>query len=257
MMSNSLHHRKWEERRHLIGGMILLSLLFFGYYLPVCATMLLMIAVAWMALISFVGWTRTTSLFLISFLIPMIILSIRNIWGIDMLPWGESIEIALQASALCMMVYGAIVWVLKILRSKRAGFDEVIGACNLYVWIATIYACFYTFISRMNPSAFHLQDLQTQLAKGLNATPFKQTFNELYYFSFVTQTTLGYGDIVPFSHPARAFAISQAIIGQFYVAVVLTYILNLWIRDLAHQPDKKITQSENLSAVHDEQTRID
>jgi hypothetical protein len=174
-----------------------------------------------------------------------------------MLPWGESIEIALQGSALCMMVCGAILWVLKILRSKRAGFDEVIGACNLYIWIATIYACFYTLISRMDPSAFHLQDLQTQLANGLNAVPFKQTFNELYYFSFVTQTTLGYGDVVPFSHPARAFAISQAIIGQFYVAVVLTYILNLWIRDLAHQPAKKITQSETLSAVHDEQTGID
>ena len=257
MMSNSLHQRKWEERRHLIGGMILLSLLFFGYYLPVSVTMLLMIAVAWMSLISFVGWTRTASLFLISFLIPMIILSIRNFRGIAMLPWGESIEIALQGSALCMMVYGAIVWVLKILRSKRAGFDEVIGACNLYVWIATIYACFYTLISRMDESAFHLQDLQTQLAKGLNAPPFKQTFNELYYFSFVTQTTLGYGDVVPFSHPARAFAISQAIIGQFYVAVVLTYILNLWIRDLAHQPAKKNTQSETLSAVHDEQTGID
>ena len=257
MMSSSLHQRKWAELRHLIGGLILLSLLFFGYYLPVSITMLLMIAVACMALISFVGWTRTASLSLISFLIPMIILSIRNFWGIAMLPWGESLEIALQGSALCMMVYGAIVWVLKILRSKRAGVEEVIGACNLYVWIATIYACFYTLISRMDPLAFHLQDLQTQLAKGINAIPFKQTFNELYYFSFVTQTTLGYGDIVPFSHPARALAISQAIIGQFYVAVVLTYILNLWIRDLAHQTDKKATQSEAVSAVHDDQKGID
>ena len=257
MMLNSLHQKKWEERRHLIGGMILLSLLCFGYYLPEILTMLLMIAVAWMALISFVGWTRTASLSLISFLIPMSVLSIRNFWGIATLPWGESIEISLQGSALCMMVYGAIVWVLKILRSKRAGFDEVIGACNLYVWIATIYACFYTLISRIDPSAFHLQDLQTQLAKGLNAAPFKQTFNELYYFSFVTQTTLGYGDIVPFSHPARALAISQAIIGQFYVAVVLTYILNLWIRDLAHQTDKKITQSATPFIVQKEQKRLD
>ena len=95
------------------------------------------------------------------------------------------------------------------------------------------------------------------MAKGLNAAPFKQTFNELYYFSFVTQTTLGYGDIVPFSHPARALAISQAIIGQFYVAVVLTYILNLWIRDLAHQTDKKITQSATPFIVQKEQKRLD
>ena len=55
----------------------------------------------------------------------------------------------------------------------------------------------------------------------------------------MTQTTLGYGDIVPVSHIARALAVTQAIIGQFYVAVVLTYILNLWIRDLGRHVDRK------------------
>ncbi|MFZ4387402.1 MAG: potassium channel family protein, partial [Chthoniobacterales bacterium] len=64
---------------------------------------------------------------------------------------------------------------------------------------------------------------------------------ELYYFSFVTQTTLGYGDIIPIGHLARSLAISQAIIGQFYVAVVLTYILNLWIQNLGQRVDKKDT----------------
>ena len=60
----------------------------------------------------------------------------------------------------------------------------------------------------------------------------RHNFNELFYFSFVTQTTVGYGDILPISHFARSLAVSQAMIGQFYVAVVLTYILNLWISDL-------------------------
>jgi len=70
-----------------------------------------------------------------------------------------------------------------------------------------------------------------------------KNFNDLFYFSFCTQTTLGYGDIVPVSHFARALAVTQAMIGQFYVAVVLTYILNLWIQNLGKQvikaPDVK------------------
>ena len=88
----------------------------------------------------------------------------------------------------------------------------------------------------------------------------RQNFNELYYFSFVTQTTLGYGDIIPIAHFARSLAISQAIIGQFYVAVVLTYILNLWIQNLGENvksvipsthPDKK-TQHPPASVLPEE-----
>jgi len=126
-----------------------------------------------------------------------------------------------------------------ILKSRRAGFDEVIGACNLYLWIATVFACFYTLISKITPGSFHFQDLG---GKGFCLEDMRQKFDQLYYFSFVTQTTLGYGDIVPVSHLARALAVTQAIFGQFYVAVVLTYILNLWIRDLGRHVDKKTNQ---------------
>jgi hypothetical protein len=141
----------------------------------------------------------------------------------------ESLEISLETCVLISMIYGAVIWVRKILRSKQAGFDEVLGAVNLYIWIAIIYACLYTLISSSSPGSFHLDQ---QLVSGSDMADLKRNFNELFYFSFTTQTTLGYGDIVPLGHLARSLAISQAIIGQFYVAVVLTYILNLWIRDL-------------------------
>ena len=129
-----------------------------------------------------------------------------------------------------------MIWIRKILRSKQAGFDEVLGAVNLYIWIAIIYACLYSIISRSSPGSFHLD---AQLLLGTDLTQMKRNFNELFYFSFVTQTTLGYGDIIPVGHLARSLAISQAIIGQFYVAVVLTYILNLWIRDLKRPEDPR------------------
>jgi hypothetical protein len=236
MKAESPFQKKFEERRHLIGGLILMSLLFFGYYLPVIVTLLLMLIVAWMAMIHFGGIRRTFMVSLISFLIPITAHLIRSIMGIGTVPWSEALEFALELTVICSMVYGAIVWIRRLLEAKRAGFDQVIGACNLYVWIATIYACFYTLISKIHPDAFHLD---APLTRGLSDAEIRQNFNEMYYFSFVTQTTLGYGDIVPVLHTARAMAISQAIIGQFYVAVVLTYILNLWIRDLGKHVQKQ------------------
>lgn len=253
MKSHILRQRSWTGRRHLIGGLILFSLLFFGYYLPVIVTMLLMMVVAWMALIVFIGFPSTVLISLVSFLIPLAIYGSKHLMGIAKFDMMQNVEFSLQSSLLVSMVWGAVVWINRLLKAKKAGFDEVIGACNLYVWIATIYACFYTLISKINPEAFHLQAL---LSNDLSIAKLKQNFNELYYFSFVTQTTLGYGDIVPLSHPARALAISQAIIGQFYVAVVLTYILNLWIRDLGHHVDQKLTRPEE-SKIPDTDFKMD
>ncbi len=238
MKFSTARRRKWDESRHLIGGIILLSLLFFSYYLPLIATLLMMIIVAWMAIVSISGWRTAISVSGVSFLFSFGLLLLRH-WrsfrGVD-LGWVDSIESSLQFSLLCSMVFGAIVWVKSILRSRQAGFDEVLGAFNLYIWIATIYACFYTLIAKTDVTSFHLQ----KELVGMNPLEIKRNFSLLYYFSFATQTTLGYGDIVPVAHIARALAVSQAMIGQFYVAVVLTYILNLWIRDLGRHVDQKI-----------------
>ncbi len=73
---------------------------------------------------------------------------------------------------------------------------------------------------------------------------------QMLYFSFVTQTTLGFGDILPATHIARVLTITQAVIGQFYVALVLTYILSLWIHDLGSRMDKKGSSSDSQEDHH-------
>lgn len=244
--------RKLDERRHVVGGLLLVAILFFGHYLPGIVNLGLMLVVTWMAIIVFRSVTHAVIVSLAGFAIPFSVMALRG-WktmvGVDLGPL-ESAELAMEFSVLLSMLYGAVIWVGALLRKRRAGFNEVVGACNLYIWIATIYACIYTIISKFNIHAFHLHNA---LTRGLDAADLRRSFNELYYFSFVTQTTLGYGDIVPVSHFARSFAISQAIIGQFYVAVVLTYILNLWIRDLGQQV--KEVESALDEPVGDEQRK--
>lgn len=237
MKNPFLKSKKWEEYRHLIGGLILLTLIFLGYAIPTAITLTLMLVVSWMAIISFTGFRTAIIVSGGSFLIRFGLLAMEHgklVEGFST-GWMESLEISLETCVLVSMIFGAVIWVRKILRSKQAGFDEVLGAVNLYIWIAIIYACLYTLISRSTTGSFHLDQ---QLLTGSDMADMRRNFTELFYFSFVTQTTLGYGDIVPVGHLARSLAISQAIIGQFYVAVVLTYILNLWIRDLGNQVSK-------------------
>lgn len=232
-----LKSKKWEEYRHLIGGLILLTLIFLGYIIPTIVTLTMMLFVSWLAIISFSGFRAAMIVSGGSFLIRFALFALEDgkmVGGVST-GWLESLEVSLENCVLVSMVFGVVIWIRKILQSKQAGFDEVLGAINLYIWMAIIYACLYTIISRSAPGSFHLDQ---QLIAGTDMGQMKRNFNELFYFSFVTQTTLGYGDIIPVGHLARSLAISQAIIGQFYVAVVLTYILNLWIRDLGKHVNK-------------------
>jgi hypothetical protein len=68
---------------------------------------------------------------------------------------------------------------------------------------------------------------------------------QMLFYSFMTQTTLGLGDMIPVTHMARVLTVTQAIIGQFYVAVVLAYILNLWMQDLRRGVEKKSEQKSD------------
>ena len=53
--------------------------------------------------------------------------------------------------------------------------------------------------------------------------------SEWLYFSFVTMTTLGYGDILPVSATARSLAYLQAIFGQFYIAVLVAGLVSVYV----------------------------
>lgn len=219
-------------------------MLFFSHYLPEWVNCALILLVVFMTLAGFRKTKEGVILLMVGSGLPFLLLYLHG-WKSprgNFLGVREAVNQALFLGLLCILIYGSFVWVGNLLRKRKAGFDEVVGACNLYIWIAVIFACLYTIISKFDPSAFHLD---MKLSPRIDTVDLMRSYGEMYYFSFVTQTTLGYGDIIPISHFARAFSISQAIIGQFYVAVVLTYILNLWVRDLGRQMDRRLKEEEN------------
>ena len=51
--------------------------------------------------------------------------------------------------------------------------------------------------------------------------------NDFVYYSMVTLTTLGYGDITPLSASARALAAMEALVGQIYLTVIIARLVGL------------------------------
>ena len=97
-------------------------------------------------------------------------------------------------------------------------FHRVIGAVLLYLSIGLIFVALFGFVALFEPKSFMgIDTLHDNLAVVANLT----------YFSFVTLTSVGYGDILPVHPYARGLANVEAIIGQLYPATLLARLVTL------------------------------
>ena len=103
----------------------------------------------------------------------------------------------------------------------RVSSHRVMGAVFLYLLIALAFASLFALVGFFIPNAF----------SGINFDDTPALTGTLFYFSFVTQATLGYGDVVPASQVARGLAIVQAIAGQLYLAVMVARLVSLYVRN--------------------------
>jgi hypothetical protein len=102
-------------------------------------------------------------------------------------------------------------------------YHRVVGAVLLYLTIGLTFVALYGFAALATPMAFtNLPALHGDFALS----------GDLIYFSFVTLTTTGYGDIAPLHPYARSLANVEAIIGQIYPATLLARLVTL---ELAHE----------------------
>lgn len=95
--------------------------------------------------------------------------------------------------------------------------NKIIGSLTLYLLLGLIWAIIYLLILVTDPQAF----------SGIDIGHWQEIFSRVAYYSFVTLTTLGYGDILPTSHIAEFFAYMEAIIGVFYMAIIVSSLISL------------------------------
>jgi hypothetical protein len=99
----------------------------------------------------------------------------------------------------------------------KVTYHRIVGGVLLYLTIGLTFVALFGLMVLLQPNAFN------------NLTSFQGNFgvSTLIYFSFVTLTTMGYGDIVPVHPYARSLANVEAIIGQLYPATLLARLVTL------------------------------
>ena len=99
----------------------------------------------------------------------------------------------------------------QVVSSGPTNTNRVIGAVCIYLLLGLIWALFYVLLNMAIPGSFSVQ---------IGGVPFQQAHHFMYY-SFVTLTTLGFGDILPIRETARALSTIETIFGQFYIAILV------------------------------------
>jgi ion channel len=153
----------------------------------------------------------------------MVSLLMAVVAAISRLKASSILDINLFAGAwLIMGITLACVVAPAAFGSGRVTYHHIMGAILLYLTIAITFVALFTFIGSLAPKAFSGLSLEDSPALASN----------LIYFSFVTLTTTGYGDIYPVHPVARSLCNLESIFGQLYPATLLARLVTL---ELAHR----------------------
>ncbi|HKQ60399.1 MAG TPA: potassium channel family protein [Candidatus Polarisedimenticolaceae bacterium] len=138
---------------------------------------------------------------------------------------GPRLATARYALLTAFFAYTALVVLADVLRRGRVTGEKICGAVCVLLLIGGTWASAYLTLLQLSPGAIRFPSSE---AAGV-AGPYHWLIGDVLYFSFITLTTLGYGDIVPVSPVARAMAWLEATMGQLYLAILVARLVGAHI----------------------------
>lgn len=165
-----------------------------------------------LANINLIRYSRRIVIFMILFAI----ISVALIWVPDQSELGQ--KLLPYEKMIVILFIGVIIRqiILQIIISKKVNLNMIFGVITIYILFGLVAGECNLLIQYFNPEAF----------TG-NIDPSDPS--DLRYFSYVTITTLGYGDIAPISQLARAAAVFFSLTAQIYLAVIIALIVGKFV----------------------------
>ena len=119
---------------------------------------------------------------------------------------------------ILFFAFTIIIILSAIFRENEVTLDVIYGAIAVYLLMALMWAFIYEVIDTLKPNAFSVTGEALEVSR-----------HHFFYYSFVTITTVGYGDITPVSLVARSFSILEMLIGQIYLVVLIARLVGIHI----------------------------
>jgi len=148
------------------------------------------------------------------FYFPIIVIVLYWFSGILVLP------ILFQISSIVstlFFLYIIVYLVFRVARSKEVGPLEFLESINVYLLLGIAGSLLFGSIYKTDPTSFNFPENQF----GMQA--------QFIYYSFVTMTTLGYGDITPVHPFARSLSIFFSVTGQLYLTMIVAILVGKYL----------------------------
>ena len=227
-MASNIHKEKivfYQENRFLIMLLTLFGFILFHPLISYFINIRFLVQV-------FISFILLSGVFAISYKKYQLIIASLLALPIFILMWASYLVdiggfIHLQnLFGMLFMFYMIILFLKHFFRQNKITREVIFGALAVYLLLGLMWTYGYTLLDHLVPDSF-----------SHPGTIINLDFNSFNYFSFVTMTTLGYGDISPVSQAAKAMAITQAITGQVYLAVLVARLVGINIAQQMKEKD--------------------
>jgi hypothetical protein len=133
---------------------------------------------------------------------------------------------------LVFFVFVGVPLLLDVYRASVVNFRTILGACSLFLIVGFTWYGIFMLIEIAEPDSFafaeiHASDAWQGSDEGARYGRSVVARDQLFYFTFVTVTTLGFGDVRPVSAIARTYTTLAAVIGQLFLAIMIARLVGI------------------------------
>jgi hypothetical protein len=136
--------------------------------------------------------------------------------SITMMVRGETGNPLVEASFFLFFAFITVSIFVEVMRTRDVMADTLSGAVSVYLLIGIAFGQLYDLLDTLRPDSFSAGFLEEGQTLG---------WSDLIFYSFMTLTTVGYGDITPPTHGARSLAILESTIGVLYLAILIARLI--------------------------------
>ena len=145
--------------------------------------------------------------------IPMLI----SIWA-QYFVKSEAIFLIGRICGACFIAFTIFHILQNIFHEQDVTKDTIAGAAAVYLLFGLMWSFLYGVLEHIEPGSFAISEAQTLGERNI-----------FIYYSFVTITTLGYGDIMPVTYIASSLAVMEAVVGQLYLVVLVAWLVGMYV----------------------------
>ncbi len=132
------------------------------------------------------------------------------------------LSVAATGGVLAVMLAAVGVMFKHVITAQRISRDIIFGSVAIYLLAGVLWALTYDLVNQLMPGMViktvgEMATVQDRAA----------AFPEFTYFSFITLTSVGYGDLTPIGPPARSLAIVEGVFGQLYTAILIGKLVGM------------------------------